>query len=44
MRFSAPINSRTFGNSLFATVSSTPGWKVLPRSSDLRRKIATRVS
>src|SRR5207245_650408 len=43
-RLSAPISSRTLANSSPATVSSTPGWNRAPRSSALRRRIATRVS
>ena len=43
-RFSAPISSRTLPTSACATASSTPGSNRAPRSSDLRRKIATRVS
>src|SRR5207244_59 len=43
-RFSAPISSRTLPTSACATVSSTPGSNRAPRSSALRRRIATRVS
>jgi hypothetical protein len=43
-RFRAPISSRTLPTSACATVSSTPGSNRAPRSSALRRRIATRVS